>query len=62
MQVIVDATNSNTALIASAYISQIALGFAREYQQDRINRIAPQLVEQMPSVELGAAAVVQPRT
>jgi ABC-2 type transport system permease protein len=52
VQVIVDATNSNTALIASGYISQIALGFARQYQQDRIGRIAPQFVEQMPSVEL----------
>jgi len=52
VQVIVDATNSNTALIASSYISQIALGFAESYQKDRIGRIAPQLVEQMPSVEL----------
>jgi ABC-2 type transport system permease protein len=52
LQVIVDATNSNTALIASGYISQIALGFAQEYQRDRILRIAPQLVEVMPSVEL----------
>ena len=52
LQVIVDATNSNTALIASGYITQIALGFARNYQQDRINRIAPQLVEAIPSVEL----------
>ena len=52
LQVIVDATNSNTALIASGYISQIALGFAQEYQRDRISRIAPQLMEVMPSVEL----------
>ncbi len=52
LQVIVDATNSNTALIASGYISQIALGFAQEYQRDRIGRIAPQLMEVMPSVEL----------
>ena len=52
LQVIVDATNSNTALIASGYISQIAQGFAQEYQQDRIERIAPQLMEVMPSVEL----------
>jgi ABC-2 type transport system permease protein len=52
LQVIVDATNSNTALIASGYISQIALGFAQEYQKDRIMRIAPQLVEVMPSVQL----------
>jgi ABC-2 type transport system permease protein len=52
LQVIVDATNSNTALIASSYISQIAQGFASEYQRDRIGRIAPQLIEVMPSVEL----------
>src|ERR1035437_7446181 len=38
LQVIVDATNSNTALIASSYISQIALGFARDYQLDQIGR------------------------
>jgi len=52
LQVIVDATNSNTALIASGYLTQIVLGFAEEYQRDRILRIAPKLVELMPSVEL----------
>jgi len=52
LQVIVDATNSNTALIASGYITQIALGFARDYQKDRISRISPQLLEEIPSVEL----------
>ncbi len=52
LQVIVDATNSNTALIASGYISQIALGFAQDYQQDRIFSVAPQLIEVMPTVEL----------
>ena len=52
LQVIVDATNSNTALIASGYINQIALGFAKGYQQDRINRISPQLTERIPSVQL----------
>ena len=52
LQVIVDATNSNTALIASGYISQIALGFAQGIQRDRIQRVAPQLIEVMPSVEL----------
>ena len=52
LQVIVDATNSNTALIASGYINQIALGFAKDYQQDRINRISPQMIEKMPSVQL----------
>jgi ABC-2 type transport system permease protein len=52
LQLIVDATNSNTALIASGYINQIALGFAKGYQQDRINRISPQLTERIPSVQL----------
>jgi ABC-2 type transport system permease protein len=52
LQVIVDATNSNTALIASGYITQIALGFAQDYQKDRIYRISPQMLEEMPSVQL----------
>jgi len=52
LQVIVDATNSNTALIASAYVSQVALGFAQQAQQDRIQRIAPQFLAQTPAVIL----------
>jgi len=52
LQVIVDATNSNTALIASAYVSQIALGFAQQAQRDRMERIAPQFIAQTPSVIL----------
>jgi ABC-2 type transport system permease protein len=52
LQVIVDATNSNTALIASGYITQIALGFARDSQKDRIYRISPQMMEKLPSVQL----------
>jgi ABC-2 type transport system permease protein len=52
LQVIVDATNSNTALIASGYVTQIALGFAQDYRQDHMNRISPQIVEKVPSVQL----------
>jgi len=52
LQVIVDATNSNTALIASGYVTQIALGFAQGYQKDRIYRIAPQMIDKIPSVQL----------
>jgi len=52
IQVIVDATNSNTALIASGYINQIALGFAKNYQQDHMNRLSPQMIEEVPSVQL----------
>jgi len=52
LQVIVDATNSNTALIASSYITQIVLRFAQDYQKDRIYRILPQVLEQIPSIQL----------
>lgn len=52
LQVIVDATNSNTALIASSYVSQIALGYAQQAQQQRLYQIAPQLINQIPSVQL----------
>jgi ABC-2 type transport system permease protein len=52
LQVILDATNSNTALIASSYVTQIALGFAQDYQKDRISRILPQVLEEIPSVQL----------
>jgi ABC-2 type transport system permease protein len=54
LQVIVDATNSNSALIASSYVSQIALGFAGDFQHDRIASIAPQLMGVIPSVQLAS--------
>jgi drug efflux transport system permease protein len=52
LQVIVDATNSNTALIALGYINQIALGFAKDYQNERMQLLAPQLARGMPQVQL----------
>lgn len=52
LQVIVDGSNSNSALIAVGYLNQIAAQFALDYQRDRIYRIAPQLVERMPQVQL----------
>ena len=60
LQVIVDATNSNTALIASGYITQIALGFAQDYQKDRIYRISPQMLEEIPSVQLEPRPLYNP--
>jgi|SRR5579863_650295 len=51
LQVIVDATNSNTALIASGYVNQITLGFAKDYQQDRLRRLSPEIIEKVPSVQ-----------
>jgi ABC-2 type transport system permease protein len=52
LQVIVDATNSNSALIAAGYVTQIASGFAQQYQQGRIARAAPQLAGAIPAVQL----------
>jgi len=52
VQVIVDATNSNTALIALGYVNQIAEEFARSSQRDRLVRVAPLLAAQAPGVEL----------
>lgn len=54
LEVVVDATNSNTALIASGYVQQIAMRFAQETQKSRMARIAPQIAEQMPSVDVEA--------
>ena len=52
VQVIVDGTNSNTALIAVGYVNQIASTFAHDYQADRIERTNPQLIALMPQVQL----------
>ncbi|HMK20835.1 MAG TPA: ABC transporter permease [Terriglobales bacterium] len=52
VQVIVDGTNSNTALIALGYVTQIAAGFARDYQQGRIAQTMPQLASVVPQVQL----------
>jgi ABC-2 type transport system permease protein len=38
LQVIVDGTNSNTALIALGYVSTIATGFARDYTSDLMRK------------------------
>ncbi len=61
LQVIVDATNSNSAFLAASYVSQIALGYAQEVQRARIYRIAPQIVEVMPSVQLESRPWYNPR-
>ena len=52
VQVLVDATNSNTALLALGYVNQIAEEFARGYQSDRLARVAPLLAAQAPSIVL----------
>jgi ABC-2 type transport system permease protein len=52
LQVIVDSSNSNTALIAVGYINQIAARFAQEYQQERLLRTSPFPPSQIPSIVL----------
>jgi ABC-2 type transport system permease protein len=52
LQVILDGTNSNTALIALGYVNQIARKFAQDYQRDRIRRTNPALAQRVPKVEL----------
>jgi len=52
VQVIVDSTNSNTALVGMGYVTQIGAKFAQDYQMDHLARTNPQLLEVVPSVEL----------
>jgi len=52
VQVIVDSSNSNTALVALGYLSQVGATFAQNYQVDRIQRLSPQSVLFIPQVTL----------
>jgi ABC-2 type transport system permease protein len=54
VQVVLDSTNSNTALIAAGYVSRIGTAFARDYATDRLARAAPARLGLVPSVELAA--------
>jgi ABC-2 type transport system permease protein len=52
VQVIVDSSNSNTALVGLGYVSQLTADYARDYQTQRLERTVPFLTGRMPSVEL----------
>jgi ABC-2 type transport system permease protein len=52
VQMIVDSTNSNTALIALGYVNQIAAGFSADYQVRRLERSAPLLLATAPRVAI----------
>lgn len=52
LQVIVDGTNSNTALIAVGYVNQIANQFAEDYARERMNRLTPAMAAGVPRVDL----------
>jgi drug efflux transport system permease protein len=52
VQLVVDGTNSNTALIALGYVNRIATTFATDYASNSIARLAPARLRVLPSVEL----------
>ncbi|MGB6199918.1 MAG: ABC transporter permease, partial [Candidatus Acidiferrales bacterium] len=52
VQVIVDSSNSNTALVALGYLNQIGAQFSQDYQTDRLNRGVPELAGVIPGVDL----------
>jgi len=52
IQVVLDGTNSNTALIALGYVNQIADRFGRERLEGRLARVQPFIAEQLPRIEL----------
>ena len=52
LQVIVDSSNSNTALIAVGYINQIAARFAQELQRTQLLRTSPFAPSRIPSIVL----------
>jgi ABC-2 type transport system permease protein len=52
VQVLVDCSNSNTALVALGYLNQIGAAFSRDYQTDQMQRTAPQLLASLPQVDL----------
>jgi ABC-2 type transport system permease protein len=52
VQVILDGTNSNTALIALGYINEIAGRYASEYARSMLMQKAPAIAVHLPTVEL----------
>jgi ABC-2 type transport system permease protein len=52
VQAIVDASNSNTALVSLGYVNLVASRFAQDYQAEMANRTSPQMLQQIPSISL----------
>jgi drug efflux transport system permease protein len=52
VQVLVDGTNSNSALIALGYVGQITSTFSQTYQTDLLSRIEPNLVPTLVHISL----------
>jgi ABC-2 type transport system permease protein len=52
LQVIVDSSNSNTALIGLGYVNQVAGNFAESYQVVRLQRLSPSTLSGIPRIVL----------
>lgn len=52
VQVIVDSSNSNTALVALGYLNQIGARFTQDYETDQLQRISPAAVAFVPQVNV----------
>jgi ABC-2 type transport system permease protein len=52
VQVIVDSTNSNTALVGLGYVNEIASNFASDYQKESLAQTSPFMFSQMPKIVL----------
>jgi len=52
VQVIVDSSNSNTALVGLGYVNEITGNFARDYQRELLQRKSPFTIAQMPKIVL----------
>ena len=52
IQVIVDSTNSNTALIGLGYVNEVTGNFASEYQLESMQRTSPLTIARMPKIVL----------
>ena len=52
LQVIVDSTNSNTALVGLGYLNEVTGAFASQYQTEALQRTSPFAIALMPKVVL----------
>lgn len=50
LQVLVDASNSNTALVGLGYVNQVAQAFAREYRLETLERQSPAAANGLPEI------------
>ena len=52
VQVLIDAANSNTALVALGYLNQIGAGFTAKFETEALARASPRLVTFVPQVDI----------